>query len=97
MTLTPKEIFVKYEPEAAKLLALALSEPWFRVAASAALAQMAHGESAEPRTKFPEIPGANAFLCTLHALVEEAKPVKQPDDTLSTYENPSHHLPGDQF
>lgn len=97
MTLTPKEIFVKYEPESAKLLALALSEPWFRVAASAALAQMAHGESAEPRSKFPEIPGANAFLRTLHALVEESKPVKQPDDSLPTYEQQSHRLPGEQF
>lgn len=82
MRLTPAERFRKYNSEDAAKLAMAVSEPWFMSAASAALAQMAHLELGT------ELAGANMFLSILTVLPDETPPPKkEPSPHLASYEN----------
>lgn len=80
MKLTPRQVFRKQNKEAANSLSLALSEPWFHAAVSSALGEMA------ARGMLSSIPGANAFLETLHTLAEDDAEVKrEPDPSLPSY------------
>lgn len=88
MRLTPAERFRKYNSEDAAKLAMAVSEPWFMSAASAALAQMAHLELGA------ELAGANKFLLTLTILPDERPgPKKEPSPHLPSYENKPEQPP----
>lgn len=86
--MSPKEIFNKHHPEAAKELAELLSQAWFKQACAYTLAEMAAKEPAVRQIQegFPPIPGANVFLKTLEGMVAEEKPLKSPDDALLSYE-----------
>lgn len=80
--LTPAERFRKYNSEDAAKLAIAVSEPWFMSAASAALAEMAHRELGM------ELGGANEFLKILTSLADETPPPKkEPSPHLPSYEH----------